>query len=222
MSSGRLRLLGHACFELQLPTGELLIIDPYAAGDFGGRVALRPLEDRHCLAVATHMHRDHAAFDAIPNAGVIAAPYADAALRMTAIVASHDEFGGRLRGGLVQILCIEAAGSRIAFCGDLGERPTRSLLAQLLAFAPDILVIPVGGYFTLDADGAAELVALLHPSVVVPCHSADDGTTFAELGGRSLFTQRFRRVEYAEELLLPRSHDGHDTVVVCLRPMNAR
>lgn len=198
------------------------MIDPYAAGDFGGRVALSPLSDNAELTIATHLHRDHAAFEAVPSARVIAAPFDDGELRIDALTAAHDEFGGRLRGGLTQILCVRVARTRIAFCGDLGERPVGTLLNQLVDFAPDVLVVPVGGYFTLEADGAAELVALLKPAVAVPCHSGDDGTRFAELAPRQLFTRRFVNCTERDALDLPVTPYERGTVVVTLRPLNAR
>jgi L-ascorbate metabolism protein UlaG (beta-lactamase superfamily) len=212
-----LRFLGHACFALELPDGRELVVDPYRAGGFGGRVALPPLPDRFDLAVATHLHDDHAAFDAVPSARIVGVPHHDAVLSVRGVTAAHDEHGGRLRGGLVQVLCIETAGTRLAFCGDLGERPAGALLDALLALAPDVLVVPVGGHFTLGADGAAELTALLRPSVVIPCHSADDGTRFAELAPRALFVARFARVERLRELPLPLPR-GPTRVVLLDRP----
>lgn len=203
--------MGHACFDVALPDGRRLVVDPYQAGDFGGRIALQPLVDAFDLVASTHPHRDHAAFDAVPSARRVAPPYADPGLQLTSRVAAHDELGGRLRGGLIELLDLRAGGVRVVFCGDLGERPVGATLQWLCAPRVDVLVVPVGGYFTMGADAAAELVAMARPKVVIPCHAQGDGATFEELQSAERFVRRLGAPNEHERLdafAVPDANEG--------------
>lgn len=189
----RIRFFGHATFGVELPGGAHLCIDPYEAGAYGGKVALDPLPDVFSHVVCSHWHGDHNAWHTLPSAQRIFDGHDNGTWSLRTRTAFHDEHLGRLRGGTTDILDIRADGARIVFCGDLGERATGALLEFVSTPRPDVLIVPVGGHFTLEADGAAELVTLARPRAVIACHSADDGTCFAELAPRGLFDMRFER-----------------------------
>jgi L-ascorbate metabolism protein UlaG (beta-lactamase superfamily) len=198
---------GHATFDVTLPDGRRLCLDPYQAGGFGGLVALPPLPDHFDLALCSHEHGDHNAVEAIPAARRIAAPFADNTLRIDGVVAPHDEHGGRLRGGLVTLHRISAGGVTLVHCGDLGERPAGALLDWLRERPIDLLLAPAGGHFTLGPDAFCELVALTQPALSMPCHTADDGTRFAELAPVAWVERRFARVDRGGSLhLSPGAH----------------
>lgn len=223
MTTAVLRFWGHATFSIALPSGEHVCIDPYEAGAYGGKIALPPLPDVFTHVVCSHQHGDHNAWHTIPAAQRIFDGFDNSHLSLHTRSAFHDEHQGRLRGGTTDVLDFRVGGLRIVHCGDLGERPVGALLDFFAQPRPDILIVPVGGHFTLDADGAAELVAAVAPHFAVPCHSADDGTLFAELGPRSLFTMRFADVREAAELALDTS-DGAEpdsTTVVVLGRVNS-
>ena len=57
---------------------------------------------------------------------------------------------------------------KTCFCGDLGHQLSDEQVAA--AGKIDILLVPVGGFFTLDAEGAAQLVQTLKPKIVIPMH----------------------------------------------------
>lgn len=203
-----LRFHGHACFSLTLPDGRRLLLDPFEPGGLGGAVRLPALPDAFDLVACTHHHADHDAVHAVPSATPIAAPWHDGDVTIERVAASHDEFGGRLRGGSSDILVVATPDGVIAHCGDLGERPEGHLLNALVQARIDVLIVPVGGYFTLGADGAAELVARLQPPVVVPCHSADDGVALPALAPRAPFLARFATHALLPSLELPLKHEG--------------
>ncbi len=215
----RVRFHGHACIELQDVDGVRICVDPFESGGFGGAVALPPLPDHFAAWVASHDHVDHSAGHTIPQAERLVAPTRAGRFHVDTHTAFHDEFGGRLRGGSTDALRFTADGVTILHCGDLGERPDGALLAWMQERPIDLLVVPVGGYFTLGPDGAAELTATLAPRFVLPCHSADDGVRLPQLGPRRLFDARFERHddERDELLLVPAEHDG-TTVLHLLRP----
>lgn len=197
---------GHACFGVELQ-GDHICIDPYRSGGFNGLVALPPLPDHFTAVACTHWHDDHAAVDTIPGARPIVPGDSGAGWSLRAVTAAHDEHGGALRGGLIQMLVLSTCAGHIVHCGDLGQLPTPALLASLREATGgariDVLIIPVGGHFTLGGDGAAAWVEALRPAAVVPCHSADDGTLFSELAPRRNFLNRFAVFETQTTIELP-------------------
>lgn len=211
-----LRFRGHACFELQAGDGTRLCVDPYEAGGFGGAVDLPALPDDFDAWVATHGHPDHAAGHAVPSAVALQAPAAFGPFDIAAQRAWHDEFAGRLRSGPVDLLRITVDGTVVVHLGDLGERPVGAVLDWLCATPIDVLIAPVGGYFTGGPDAAVELVSMLKPRIVVPCHAAEDGVQVPQLGSRDLFLRRFDTVSRLTELRLP-SEDGPSGCVLLER-----
>ncbi len=85
-------------------------------------------------------------------------------------------------------------------CGDLGERPNGELLAWLKAAPIDVLCVPVGGYYTLGPDGAAELVAALSPRYAIPFHSKNDGLNDPKMAQVRDFLRRFQKTIFASFL----------------------
>ena len=79
----------------------------------------------------------------------------------------HDGQGGAQRGKNT-FFVVEAEGMRIGHAGDLGHLPTRAQVAQIGRL--DLLLLPVGGYYTIDAAQALEVRKLLQPTVMVPMH----------------------------------------------------
>ena len=75
--------------------------------------------------------------------------------------------GGALRGKNTFFI-VEAEGMRVGHAGDLGHLPTRAQAAQIGRL--DLLMLPVGGYYTIDAAQAMEVRRLLQPTVTVPMH----------------------------------------------------
>ncbi|HSK69206.1 MAG TPA: MBL fold metallo-hydrolase, partial [Candidatus Limnocylindria bacterium] len=72
-----------------------------------------------------------------------------------------------------------ADGLVIAHLGDLGEIPGSALQAAL--DRPDVLLVPVGGFYTMDAAQAARTVELLRPRVVIPMHYRTDKGGYAQI-----------------------------------------
>lgn len=185
-----LEFFGHACFGIRSEDVRLCV-DPFESGAMVDRPSP---PDRFTHWIATHAHADHSAGHVIPSATQVHAPVSVGPLRIEAHEASHDEFGGRLRGGLTDVLRITDAdtGTVVVHCGDLGERPVGPLLRWLNEVPIDLLIVPLGGYFTLGADGALELAELLRPRAVLGCHAAEHGGAFAELASESLATGRVK------------------------------
>lgn len=157
---------GHAEFEIQLANGYTLITDPYDA-----HVGYE-MKNHSCDAVTvSHGHGDHnftdklqGNFARVDSAGTWHL-HPDA--KVTAIPSVHDEAGGTKRGKNL-IMKLEAEGLTLVHLGDQGDKITPE--QQSAIGRVDILMIPVGGFYTIDAQMAAETVKQLNPRVVIPMH----------------------------------------------------
>lgn len=183
---------GHACFGIHRGSHAMLLIDPFDPNGLGETLGPPEIDTRYERTIATHSHSDHAAFHTQPDALQIHAPFRDdtIGLSIDAQSVSHDEFGGRLRGGSTQVLDIRIGDRRIVHMGDIGERLLPSKLAWMRSPQPDLLIVPAGGYFTLGADGASALAADIAPRFVAFCHTQDDGLALPQLARRSVVRRR--------------------------------
>ena len=140
----KLTWYGHSCFLLETAEGSV-VFDPYAPGSVPG-LKLPPL--RADAVLCSHGHRDHGFAGAVRLSGK------EPAFRVTKIDCFHDEKRGALRG-VNTIHIVEAEGRRIAHLGDLGHELSTEQLAALGRI--DVLLIPVGGYYTIDAKTACRV-----------------------------------------------------------------
>jgi L-ascorbate metabolism protein UlaG (beta-lactamase superfamily) len=166
----RLTYYGHSSFLLEAADGTRVIIDPYRAGSFDGALRYGAISDTADLVVATHKHDDHGAVDTIPgHPRTLVHPSSATAgsWQITGIDVAHDAEGGRNRGKNT-IVVLDDGDIRVVHLGDLGHTLTASTIA---AIGPvDILLVPVGGFFTIDHQQAAEVVESLDPHIVIPMH----------------------------------------------------
>lgn len=154
---------GHACFLLKTAEGSA-VFDPYAPGSVPG-LTLPPL--RADAVFCSHGHRDHGYAQAIALSGK------KPGFRVTQIPCFHDDRHGALRGSN-RIHIVEAEGRRVAHLGDLGHPLDAETLAALHNI--DVLMIPVGGYYTIDAKTADAVAKAIDARLVVPMHYR--GATF--------------------------------------------
>lgn len=161
-----LTCLGHAKFLLELESGMRIITDPYDAS------CGYPVTDEAAdVVLVSHQHHDHSAVETVPGhpqvidqpGEYILAPQ----VKVTAIPAWHDDQQGALRGATLLFL-LEAEGLRVAHLGDLGHIPDQTQQAQLGPV--DVLMLPVGGFYTIDAYAARETAQLLQARVILPMH----------------------------------------------------
>ena len=160
---------GHSCFKIQTrDSGEevVIYIDP-----FDKSIGLRPPFGQGHIVLSTHEHYDHNNIKTIKGEPfVIEGPgeYEVKGIRIRGILAYHDSKLGQERG-LNTIYVIESEEMRICHLGDLGQ----SLLSeeQLEALdGVDILMIPVGGIFTISAEQAPKIINQIEPAIVIPMH----------------------------------------------------
>lgn len=161
---------GQSCFQIISQTGKnnqvLLVIDP-----FDETTGLRVPKLEADILLITHSHPDHNNKRAISgNPFVVegAGEYEIKNIFVQGIPSWHDEEEGKKRGENT-IYTIEAEELRLCHLGDFGQKEL--LNGQLEKISDvDILMIPVGGTYTIDSKIAAKVVSQIEPRIVIPMH----------------------------------------------------
>ena len=167
--------LGHSCFKIQDKIGTdgvTLVTDPY-----NKEIGLKVPNIEADLVTISHDHHDHNNVEALRgNPFVIdcAGEYDFKGVLVEGIDSYHDEEEGKLRGPNT-IYRIEIDDISIVHLGDLGHVLDNSQLEKLVG--TDILLIPVGGKYTLDAHKAVEVISQIEPRIVIPMHYQTEGLT---------------------------------------------
>lgn len=164
---------GHACFRLKGKTGTV-VFDPYS--EMVGWALPSLSAD---VVVASHEHPDHNEIKAVrgtarrekPFAITEAGEYEVGGISVFSVSTWHDDQQGVLRGkNLVSTVLID--GVRVTHCGDLGHPFTPEQQGQI--GETDVLLVPVGGVYSLDPETAVKVIHMLEPSFVIPMHYKTD------------------------------------------------
>jgi L-ascorbate metabolism protein UlaG (beta-lactamase superfamily) len=161
----KIKWLGHSSFVITSDTGTRIITDPY---EVGGGVNYGPIKESADIVTVSHDHADHNNVAAVQGSPTVVRGVAEVkGIKFDSIPTYHDDAGGGKRGRNT-ILCFEVDGMRVCHLGDLGHQLSDSQLAELGKV--DVLLIPVGGFYTIDAKVATQLGDRLKPKVIVPMH----------------------------------------------------
>ena len=166
----KLEWIGHACFRMTAENGTRVITDPYDATVGAQMVPL-------CADVITmsHEHHDHNEESMIEGNPVILHGTKDAVcggVRTYAYGSYHDDAQGAKRGANA-IRVFEMDGLKVVHMGDQGCMPDEKIIAAIAD--ADVMMIPVGGTYTVDAQGAKEIIEAVRPRCVIPMHVKTKG-----------------------------------------------
>ncbi|HPL93138.1 MAG TPA: MBL fold metallo-hydrolase [bacterium] len=212
---------GHSCFQCQFSlNGEnvSVVIDPYSAN-----IGLKLPNLTADFALVTHQHEDHNNIEALRFTNgtmVIDSPgeYEIKNVFVQGMASFHDESKGEERGQNV-IYKIKAEEITIAHLGDLGCDLTSEQLEALENV--DILLIPVGGKYTLDAKKAAHLIKQIDPKIVIPMHYKTAGSNM-DIDDLQPFAKEMGLGEYTTENSLKVSAGqlvNENVIVKILKPL---
>lgn len=152
--------LGHSCFAVE-SGGFRIVLDPYTVESYP------PLHTHANRVLCSHHHRDHDFVEAVELTEQSGCPFT-----VETVSTFHDDQCGALRGtNTVHILSAE--GLRVVHLGDLGHTLEDEQLAPLRGC--DALLIPVGGFYTIDAETAKHVTDAIAPRVIVPMHYRHNG-----------------------------------------------
>lgn len=205
----RITWFGHACFLIE-GGGQRIVTDP-----FNDEVGYDIPEVEADIVTISHEHWDHNAVDTVGgNPRVVRQPgqLEINGIKIEGIGSYHDRSQGRERGrNNIYVYTVE--GMRVVHLGDLGHLLSEEQIK--IIGRVDVLLIPVGGTFTIDAEDAYQIVNLLEPRIVVPMHFKTPHLSF-EIAPVEGFIQKFDQVVKKPYLELEAPVEVGETRVVVL------
>jgi L-ascorbate metabolism protein UlaG (beta-lactamase superfamily) len=183
----KIKWYGHAAFKITTDGNVAVIIDPYQSGAFGGALSYGKIDESADIVLTSHDHDDHnytkdikGTYKHFNKAGV----YHEKGLTIEALPCYHDPSQGKERGNNM-IFVIEADGLRLAHMGDLGHTLTQDIVKKMGNI--DIVLLPVGGFYTIDADEATKVMRDMNPKITIPMHFKTEKCDFP-ISGVDVFT----------------------------------
>jgi L-ascorbate metabolism protein UlaG (beta-lactamase superfamily) len=166
----KIKWYGHAAFKITTEGGVRVIIDPYQSGAFGGALSYGKITEETDIVLTSHDHDDHnytkdikGTFKHINKEGI----YKEKGLTIKAFPCYHDPSEGKERGNNL-VFMIEADGLRLAHMGDLGHTLAQETVKKMGRV--DIVLLPVGGFYTIDSDEAGMVMNEIKPKFTIPMH----------------------------------------------------
>ena len=157
--------LGHSCFHILSSNGISILTDPYDKS-----VGYNMPKIRADVVLISHDHSDHNCIKAVAgDFSVVRGPgvHQASGIEFLGVPTYHDEQAGARRGKNT-VYCFRVDGIRICHLGDLGHLLEQKEIQEIGEV--DLLFVPVGGIYTIDAIGADRVIAQLRPRMVIPMH----------------------------------------------------
>ncbi len=155
---------GHACFSIK--NDVTVVFDPHN----GHGIGIKKPEIRGDIILVSHHHFDHDAVDQVKkeDSVVVDSPGERDmdGIKIRGIESFHDPSRGSLRGK--NTIFVVEYGLKFCHLGDLGHVPSEDVVRKIGRV--DILFIPVGGTYTLDAREARRTSELIKPDIIIPMH----------------------------------------------------
>ncbi|NQT71696.1 MAG: MBL fold metallo-hydrolase [Chloroflexi bacterium] len=170
----KIKWLGHASFLITAADGAKIITDPF--GEYNG-LNYAPINEFADIVLVSHQHGDHVGGKVGGNPQQIAQAGSTTArgIEFKGIASYHDPSGGKERGDNI-IFCFTVEGIHICHLGDLGHVLSDQQVTEIGGV--DVLLIPVGGLFTIDAKEATQVCNQINPKVVIPMHVSNEKCGF--------------------------------------------
>lgn len=208
--------LGHSSFHIK-GKDVSLITDPFDPESVGFRFP----KVSATIVTSSHDHDDHNKVENVSDVRkAITGPgeYEIQGVSIIGIPSFHDSKKGEERGKNT-IYVIEMEGLRLAHLGDLGHKLSEDTVNAMGDI--DVLMIPVGGHYTIDSKVAAEVARAVDPNIIIPMHYQMPGlnpSAFAALSDEKPFINELGyQVRTEKKLSLkPGSLDDESQEIVVL------
>lgn len=192
---------GQACFRIQSGS-TTIVIDP-----FQKKIGLNPPKIEAQLVLITHHHADHNNASTIKGSPFIVdgpGEFDYQGVQIQGIESYHDNEEGQERG-LNTIYTLKTEGIRVAHLGDLGQLSLTEQQINRMGTV-DVLMVPVGGTYTIDGARALKVVNQIEPHIVIPMHYKVKGLTI-KLDSVTQFLKEVGQpdVKTQEKLILKKS-----------------
>jgi L-ascorbate metabolism protein UlaG (beta-lactamase superfamily) len=169
----KIKWLAHAAFLITAGDGTRIITDPYETSE-GLRYG--QINEAADIVTVSHEHGDHNNTKAVKGSPQVVRGDAEVkGIKIRAIATAHDDKSGGERGQNT-VFCFEIDSIGVCHAGDLGHVLSDK---QVAAIGPvDVLMVPVGGFFTIDASAATRVCEQLKPKVIIPMHFKTEKLAF--------------------------------------------
>jgi L-ascorbate metabolism protein UlaG (beta-lactamase superfamily) len=169
----KIRYLAHASFIITSASGIRIITDPYTVN---ASTRYRAIEETADIVTVTHEHGDHNNTASVKgNPQVVRGSAEVKGIKIKAVPTAHDTSGGKQRGKN-NIFCFDIDGVKVCHLGDLGHVLTDSQVVEVGEV--HVLLIPVGGYYTIDARTAGKVAEQVHARVIIPMHYKTEKSSY--------------------------------------------
>ncbi len=213
---------GQACFVFRTTSNNhqvTVVIDP-----FDPKIGLEPPRIEADILLVSHEHFDHNNISAIKGTPFLIKEPGEYEVKnvfVEGLEAFHDNKQGTERGKII-IFTITMEDIRICHLSDLGQKElTKEQLEKIGQV--DILLIPVGGTYTIDGQEAKEIVNQIEPKIVIPMHYKIPKLTLKELEDEQKFLKAMGKKELKRESKLKIQKKDlfqeEDTEIIILEPL---
>ena len=210
----KIKWLGHAAFLIATETGTKIITDPYLTAE---NLSYAEIKESADIVTVSHEHGDHSNLSAVRgNPEVIRKTAEVKGIELNGIPTYHDNSGGSQKGSNT-VFYFEVDRVSICHFGDLGHPLSDKQIAGLGSV--DLLLIPVGGNYTIDAKVASQLCDQMKPKVIIPMHFKNDKCAFP-IAGVDEFLQGKENVSRLDisELEFKQAELPATTEIIVLKP----
>ncbi|MDI6783361.1 MAG: MBL fold metallo-hydrolase [bacterium] len=175
----KLKWLGHSSFLLTAADGTKILTDPYEPGAYNGALSYGKFaEPVEVVTISHDTHPDHGYTQGLVGSPMIVkdtGTHNIQGINIKGVATYHDTSKGSERGNNT-VFVIAVDNIRICHCGDLGHILTP---ADATLIGPiEVLLLPVGGHFTIDVKEATAVADRLHPKLIIPMHYKTDKCAF--------------------------------------------
>jgi L-ascorbate metabolism protein UlaG (beta-lactamase superfamily) len=212
------KYLAHASFLITSRDGIKIITDPYTAGK---GLNYNPIDESADIVTRSHGHDDHNNTRAVKGNPQILTEAGVKTLKgitFKAVPAFHDEAQGTKRGTNL-LFCFKMDDLVLCHLGDLGHPLSPVQLAELGKV--DVIFIPVGGFYTINAAEAEAVADSLQPRIIFPMHYKTAKSTYpiAEVDDFLKGKKNVRRPD-SSEVELSRATLPEKTEIWVPKPLN--
>ncbi len=159
-----IKWFGQSCFMITSESSVTIITDPF------GKLPYHLPDVQPDIVTVSHEHVDHNNTKGLKGSFALFNKPVETELqgiKIRGVETCHDNAGGRKRGKNI-VFTLTVDGITICHLGDLGHILTEDQIKEIGEV--DILLLPVGGRFTIGASDAATVKAQLHPAITIPMH----------------------------------------------------
>jgi L-ascorbate metabolism protein UlaG (beta-lactamase superfamily) len=161
----KIKWLGHSCFKIKSERGIRIVTDP-----FDDNVGYKIPAVETDIVTVSHGHYDHNFTDCVMGNFETVSKVGNFYIKdiaLTGVHTYHDNEKGDKRGSNI-VYVFEIDGIRVCHLGDLGHLLSPAQIEMISRV--DVLLIPVGGVYTINAEEAVQVVNQLKPSIIIPMH----------------------------------------------------